>query len=410
MSDFKFKMVRYKAETFPILEEESSDYFYIIKEGQVRQITSLPYLKQKESLLGVGDFFGVISAMARRPHFHSVEVLEDTLAIMIRWDEFDHLIQANSPIAMKILRYFSHQLRLYNSLLAKLSIKAETFEDVNRLYDLALYYTNVKLNIGQAAYALLKYIKYCPNGTNVAQAKTKWSDLMSKHKDKIKLEPQKIDNFHFSYADQQVIFLEHEPGDCLYIITRGEVKIAKFSNNQFVLLNILKPGDIFGEMAILENKPRNATAIASGEVVVMQVSRENFPSVVANHSQVATKIIQHLSERIWLIQRHIINMTIGDISTRLYDALLMQVTKDRVQIADKREYGFNLTFSDLLQYSGLDNADGAHALQQILKNDKNIEVQQNKIYCKNLAVLYKQSVAMKRMAEIRQAGQDSQTS
>lgn len=87
-----------------------------------------------------------------------------------------------------------------------------------------------------------------------------------------------------------------------------------------------------------------------------------------------------------------------------------QISIDRVQIADKREYGFNLTFSDLLQYSGLDNADGAHALQQILKNDKNIEVQQNKIYCKNLAVLYKQSVAMKRMAEIRQAGQDSQTS
>ena len=49
-----------------------------------------------------------------------------------------------------------------------------------------------------------------------------------------------------------MIFSEHEPGEDLYIIQQGKVKITKIINNQEVLLAVLQPGDIFGEMALLE--------------------------------------------------------------------------------------------------------------------------------------------------------------
>ncbi len=155
-------------------------------------------------------------------------------------------------------------------------------------------------------------------------------------------------------------------------------------NNQEVLLNILKPGDIFGEMAILENKLRNATAVTSTRVKLMAVTRENFPAVVSQHPQIASRIITLLSDRIWFLHRQINNTTISDAETRFYDALYIHLLKARVPIEANTEFQFDLGFEDLLKFTGLKDEKGYNILKNILDNKRIFAVSQGKIVCRDV--------------------------
>jgi CRP-like cAMP-binding protein len=384
----KFNELVFKKGSIPIIEgQPEGDSFFIIKKGQVQQSTSTVALSSEEKqILGPGNFFGVISCMARRPHLHTIDVLEDTLVIVVYREQFDFLIQEITPVAMKILRYFSQKVRDFDAILTRLSLKSSASENTCNLFDIGEYYNAFQGKFNQAASAYLRYLKFCPDGENIGIARTKLAKIYSVFKDKLNLEPKK-ENYYYNFDNEQVIFLEHEPGSLLYIIQEGEVKISKIVNNQEVLLGILKAGDIFGEMAILENRPRNATAVASGKVRLMAVSKESFPAIVSKHTQIANRIITLLSERIWFLHRHITNMTITDPEIRLFDALYIQALKARAPIAPKSEFTFDLTFEDLLFFSGLKTEKGYTHLRNIIDNRKILKIENGKIVCTDLAQL-----------------------
>ena len=79
------------------------------------------------------------------------------------------------------------------------------------------------------------------------------------------------------YDRDQVIFREHENGDMAYIIANGQVQIIKESDNGPKILGVLEKGAMFGEMALIDNKPRMASAKAiNGPVELLIVSKANF--------------------------------------------------------------------------------------------------------------------------------------
>ena len=79
-----------------------------------------------------------------------------------------------------------------------------------------------------------------------------------------------------SYADGQVIFEEGSHGDWIYIVDEGEVEISKSIDGVKTIVEILKPGDVFGEMAYIAKIPRTATATAKGQTSVGVVDRNFF--------------------------------------------------------------------------------------------------------------------------------------
>jgi len=170
-----FSAANFKKGGYIIIEDQTeSDEFYIIRQGKVAETRSASMLEgDKETVLGVGDFFGVISCMSRRPRIETVQAIEDTSTIVVKREQFGALIQKNAPIAMKILRYFGKQLRYYDSVLTKLTLRSSLEEDPNHLFDLGEYfYANQLFN--QAAYAYAHYIKFCPEGGYIPQAKQKF--------------------------------------------------------------------------------------------------------------------------------------------------------------------------------------------------------------------------------------------
>jgi CRP/FNR family transcriptional regulator len=217
----------------------------------------------------------------------------------------------------------------------------------------------------------------------------------------------KKENFYYIYDDNKIIFLEHEPGSELYIIQEGKVKITKLVDENEVMLAVLKKGDIFGEMAILENKPRSASAIAFGPTKLMGVTKANFEPMVQAHPEIAKRIIELLSERIWLIYKQISNILINDPSGKIYDSLYTQLQKNRVPIAEGNSFTFDFGPEDVLKFIGLNNNDGKLALKKILDSDKTMNIVDGKLMCKDVSNIQKAINVIKRNQELERKKQES---
>jgi CRP-like cAMP-binding protein len=163
-----------------------------------------------------------------------------------------------------------------------------------------------------------------------------------------------------------------------------------------VLLAVLKPGDIFGEMAILENKPRNATAISFGESELFAVSKNNFEIMVRQNPQLGTKLITLLSERIWKAYRQLANILISDPLGRMYDMLLTVVEEHRVPINHNTNYTFDFGPDELVKMVGL-SADKGNLLIQKLFENKKLRLDEKKITVTDVEELKKQVDFYKKM-------------
>ncbi|MFH1147886.1 MAG: cyclic nucleotide-binding domain-containing protein, partial [Pseudomonadota bacterium] len=83
-----------------------------------------------------------------------------------------------------------------------------------------------------------------------------------------------VNELHFKDGDY--IFKEGTYGDWIYIINSGEVEISKSSKGEKIIVEVLKAGEIFGEMSFIDKTPRSASAIARGRVSVGILDREQL--------------------------------------------------------------------------------------------------------------------------------------
>lgn len=101
-----------------------------------------------------------------------------------------------------------------------------------------------------------------------------------------------------AYSPSQVIFREGESGDGLYIVMSGEVEIsAIMSGEQRRVLRTVKPGDFFGEMAVLDNEVRSATATSIGETKALFIGRDDLLSILERSPQLAYSLMREFSQR-----------------------------------------------------------------------------------------------------------------
>lgn len=95
------------------------------------------------------------------------------------------------------------------------------------------------------------------------------------------------------------LFREHDPGDTMYVVVSGEVEIyVRDRGRQEVQLLKLTPGLIFGEMSVLDKRPRSASARALTNVTLLAVSREALMQSARQRPAVAIHLLELLSERL----------------------------------------------------------------------------------------------------------------
>src|SRR3990172_13148241 len=101
-----------------------------------------------------------------------------------------------------------------------------------------------------------------------------------------------------TYQDGQIIFKEGDNGDWIYVVDEGEVDISKNVGGQQIVIETLKEGDVFGEMAYIEKQPRSATATARGKTVVGIIDRNFFDTEFNKISADFQKVIKTVAFRL----------------------------------------------------------------------------------------------------------------
>jgi CRP/FNR family cyclic AMP-dependent transcriptional regulator len=97
----------------------------------------------------------------------------------------------------------------------------------------------------------------------------------------------------------ETIFREGDTADCLYVLKEGEVDITLGNR----LLKPLTPGEIFGEMALIDGSPRSATALARTDVTLIPVNEKQFVFLVGQLPYFALGVMRVLAERLRTMNR-----------------------------------------------------------------------------------------------------------
>ncbi len=101
------------------------------------------------------------------------------------------------------------------------------------------------------------------------------------------------------FARDHVIFAMQEPGDGLYVIASGRVKVVvSSSGGKELILATLGPGQFFGDMALLDDAPRSASVVAQLPTVAYRIRRQDFERLLEAHPPIARKMLVELSQRL----------------------------------------------------------------------------------------------------------------
>lgn len=101
-----------------------------------------------------------------------------------------------------------------------------------------------------------------------------------------------------NYQDGNIIFREGSQGDCVYIIESGAVIISREVDSKKLILDVLREGDVFGELAFLGLYPRTATARALGGTTLGVIERENLLRAVNSLDPDMKKLFMSLATRL----------------------------------------------------------------------------------------------------------------
>lgn len=391
-------LVSFKKGSYIIVEgKRQADRFYIIRTGKV-QVNKEAEIVAEEggNILVPGDFFGVVATMSGHSHIETAQAVEDVTLITVQTHQYGYLIEKNTPVAMKIIHSFSKRVRYLDEALTRLTFKNTAAIDEEHLFDVGEYY--VKQNSYNHAYfAYYQYVKGLPQGENAAKAKARLTKIKPYAKNVI-IPKENSGDFNRTYPGDAMIFCEGQTGDELYIIQRGQVKITKIVDNNEVLLALLKPGDIFGEMALLENKPRSASAITHEECIMLAINRANFERMVQSQPQIVARLTTLLADRIWLIYKQLANTLIDDPLGRLYDAMLIQLEKNKVNINDS-SYTFDFGAQELINMVGLSKGEGKLVIHKLFQ-EGHARLVNEKIFIKSIREIEKQARYYAKMARI----------
>jgi CRP/FNR family cyclic AMP-dependent transcriptional regulator len=100
------------------------------------------------------------------------------------------------------------------------------------------------------------------------------------------------------YADGELIVHEGEVGDCMYVIQEGQAEAFVGEGANEIRLNILDPGDFFGEMALFDRDDRSASVRALGAARVLTVDKKNFMRRVHEDPALSFRLVETMSLRI----------------------------------------------------------------------------------------------------------------
>ncbi len=366
------KAMQYTKGSIIYFEGDHDERIFIMQQGAVL-LTSTdiesgqPVAEQVKS----GEFFGVKSALGHFRREETATALVPTVAVALTIQEFELLFSNNKALIMKMLRVFSNQLRQIHKKTESILNNIQEDQQSGMIAVANSFYEEEQYRSACDVY--MKFMKRYPNSPHIAEIQKKYNDSKLRS-DKLAAVSRGIpvdydddggnaslklfqlpafERFAKTYEPGEVIIAEYEPGDSFYLIQSGRVQLVKCVNGSKKNLDVLKPGEFFGEMAILDNSARSATCMAAGNVKCLEFNKENFELLITGNPQMALLLLKLFCKRIYDQKRRFKILVIKDLTARIADVFMLLDEMNPIMNEAEKQRRFNVTISDVAHWAGL---------------------------------------------------------
>ena len=133
--------------------------------------------------------------------------------------------------------------------------------------------------------------------------------------------------FGKEFKKGEVLFKEGDVGKEMFVVQAGKVNITKTVRDTEKVLATLGAGEFFGEMAILNQKPRSAGAVMAEDGKLLVIDPKTFEAMIRGNVEIAVRLIKKLSDRLQDADEQIENLLLRDPNSRVVHNLLQQALK-----------------------------------------------------------------------------------
>jgi CRP/FNR family cyclic AMP-dependent transcriptional regulator len=139
-----------------------------------------------------------------------------------------------------------------------------------------------------------------------------------------------------SYPKGSVILFEDDPGDALFVVRAGRVKVVLVAEDgREVILGLLGVGEHFGELSLIDDQPRSAHVIAMEESTLLVLRRDDFRRRVEQSPSVAWSLLTELSRRLRRADGKIGSLVLLDVPGRIARMLLDAADEGKSELIEK---------------------------------------------------------------------------
>lgn len=192
-----------------------------------------------------------------------------------------------------------------------------------------------------------------------------------------------LERFGRSWNAGEVIFREGEEGSELFILQDGRIRLVKRVRAVEKSLLILRPGDLFGENALVDGYPRTCSAVALTDCTTLVLDVATFESLVRTDSAIALRLVRLLVRRLKEAEDQIENMLIRDAQSKIVNTILKLAQEAR---ARGEHGGITMTPMELSSRVGLDVDTVKRGVQQ-LRDSQYLQIREEKIEIPDLEAL-----------------------
>jgi CRP-like cAMP-binding protein len=141
-----------------------------------------------------------------------------------------------------------------------------------------------------------------------------------------------LERFARDFKAGSVLFEEGQPGDYMYVVQSGEVEIRRQVGETERVLAVLTPGDFLGEMAILNSRPRSASAVVRTNARLLVIEGKTFEAMLRARPEIALRIIKALALRLENANQQVELLLLPTPNHRVVQCL-RQMAEEQIQLA-----------------------------------------------------------------------------
>lgn len=163
----------------------------------------------------------------------------------------------------------------------------------------------------------------------------------------------------------ELIYLPGDPSHSIYFLKEGRMKITGLSEDGHeVLLDVIGPGEIFGEVGAIQESPRTTSAQALEDSLLCEMHRNDFEALLATYPKMSLHVLKRVGFRLKKVEAQLLSLICKDVSTRVREALIDLIGVESTARPNP-PVKIGLTQQDLANLIGASRQETSRALREL---------------------------------------------